>query len=200
MSEAKIAVPFVASLADSEVAAKPQRRVYTAEEKKRILEEIDRAVANGGGVGAILRREGIYSSTLHGWRKERDRAVHKAFSQKRGPQPQRNPLAAENEKLRRHNQRLQEELEKAHIIIDVQKKWRNCWVARLRKRRNRDGCRGSTQSVGGCEASLPGDGGAASQLVPAAQPPSFSPAFSRAAVLAPGFERSRTTSRADVPS
>jgi len=48
--------------------------------------------------------------------------VHKAFSQKRGPQPQRNPLAAENEKLRRHNQRLQEELEKAHIIIDVQKK------------------------------------------------------------------------------
>jgi transposase len=48
--------------------------------------------------------------------------VHQAFSQKRGPQPQRNPLAAENEKLRRHNQRLQEELEKAHIIIDVQKK------------------------------------------------------------------------------
>jgi hypothetical protein len=48
--------------------------------------------------------------------------VHKAFSQKRGPQVQRNPLAAENEKLRRHNQRLQEELEKAHIIIDVQKK------------------------------------------------------------------------------
>jgi hypothetical protein len=48
--------------------------------------------------------------------------VHKALSQKRGPQPQRNPLAAENEKLRRHNQRLQEELEKAHIIIDVQKK------------------------------------------------------------------------------
>jgi transposase len=66
--------------------------------------------------------KGVYSSTLHGWRKERDSAVHKAFSQKRGPQPQRNPLAAENEKLRRHNQRLQEELEKAHIIIDVQKK------------------------------------------------------------------------------
>jgi hypothetical protein len=48
--------------------------------------------------------------------------VHKAFSQKRGPQSQRNPLAAENEKLRRHNQHLQEELEKAHIIIDVPKK------------------------------------------------------------------------------
>ena len=122
MSEAKIAVPFVAGLGDVEVSTKPQRRIFTTEEKKRILEMTDRAVADGGGVGAILRREGIYSSTLHSWRKERDQAVHKAFSQKRGPRPQRNPLAAENEKLRRQNQRLQEELEKAHIIIDVQKK------------------------------------------------------------------------------
>ena len=55
-------------------------------------------------------------------RPERDAAVHKAFSQKRGPQTRRNPLAGENEKLRRQNQRLQEELEKAHIVIDVQKK------------------------------------------------------------------------------
>ena len=127
MSEAKITVPFVTSSPDSEVPAKAQRRVFSAEEKKRILEETDRALANGGGVGAILRREGIYSSTLHGWRKERDSAVRKAFSQKRGPQPQRNPLAAENEKLRRHNQRLQKELEKAHIIIDVPKKIATLW-------------------------------------------------------------------------
>ena len=120
MSETKSAVPFVASAIDPEVAAKPQRRIFTAAEKKRILLETDQAVANGGGVGAILRREGVYSSTLHGWRKERDRAVNQAFSQSRGPQP--NPLAGENEKLRRQNQRLQEELEKAHIIIDVQKR------------------------------------------------------------------------------
>ncbi len=121
MSEAKIAVPFVASTPDPEVPAKPQRRKFSAEDKKRILEETDGAVEHGG-VGAILRREGIYSSTLHGWRKERDTAVRKAFSQRRGPPPKRNPLASENEKLRRQNQRLQEELEKAHIIIDVQKK------------------------------------------------------------------------------
>ena len=63
MSETKNAVPFVASSADEEVSAKAQRRIFTAEEKKRILEETDRALANGGGVGAILRREGIYSST-----------------------------------------------------------------------------------------------------------------------------------------
>lgn len=121
MSEAKIAVPFVASSPDPEVPAKAQRRKFGAEDKKRILEETDRAVEHGG-VGAVLRREGIYSSTLHGWRKERDAAVRKAFSQKRGPREQRNPLASENEKLRRQNQRLQEELGKAHIVIDVQKK------------------------------------------------------------------------------
>ena len=121
MSEAKVAIPFVASSPDPEVPAKPERRKFSAEDKKRILEETDRAVEHGG-VGAILRREGIYSSTLYGWRKERDAAVRKAFSQKRGPQTKRNPLSSENEKLRRQNQRLQEELEKAHIIIDVQKK------------------------------------------------------------------------------
>ena len=126
MNEAKVAIPFVtsspvASSPDPEVSAKAERRKFSAEDKKRILGETDRAVEHGG-VGAILRREGIYSSTLHGWRKERDAAVQKAFSQKRGPQPQRHPLAGENEKLRRQNQRLQEELEKAHIVIDVQKK------------------------------------------------------------------------------
>ena len=121
MSEAKVAIPFVASSPDPEVPAKPERRKFSAEDKTRILEETDRAVEHGG-VGAILRRERIYSSTLHGWRKERDAAVRKAFSQKRGPQTKRNPLSSENEKLRRQNQRLQEELEKAHIIIDVQKK------------------------------------------------------------------------------
>ncbi len=125
MSEAKIVVPFVASSPDPEVAEKAQRRKFSAEDKKRILEEVDRATGHGG-IGAVLRREGIYSSTLYSWRKERDAAVHKAFSQKRGPQPRGNPLAGENEKLRRQNRKLQEDLEKAHIVIDVQKK-----VARL---------------------------------------------------------------------
>lgn len=80
------------------------------------------AAAGTGNIGEILRREGIYSSTLTAWRKERDAAIHSAFSQKRGPEPKHNPFTAENEKLRRQNQRLQEELRKAEIIIDVQKK------------------------------------------------------------------------------
>ena len=121
MNESKLAVPFVTSLPDPEVVSKAQRRKFSAADKKRILDEVDRATGHGA-IGAILRRERVYSSTLHQWRKERDAAVDQAFSQKRGPQTQRNPLAGENEKLRRQNQRLQEELEKAHIVIDVQKK------------------------------------------------------------------------------
>jgi transposase-like protein len=99
VSEAKIAVPFETSSLDPEVPEKAQRRKFRAEGKKRIFEEVERA-AGHGGISAVLRSEGSYSSTLHGWRRERDAAVQKAFSQKRGPRPQRNPLAGENEKLR----------------------------------------------------------------------------------------------------
>jgi transposase len=116
-----MAVRFVASSPDPELPEKAQRRKFSAEDKKRILVEVDRATGQGS-IGAVLRREGIYSLTLYAWRKERDAAVHNAFSQKRGPRTQRNPLTGENERLRRQNQRLQEELEKAHIVIDVQKK------------------------------------------------------------------------------
>ena len=190
MSEAKIAVPFGTSSADVEVPAKAQRRIFTAEEKKRILEETDHALANGGGVGAILRREGIYSSTLHGWRKERDRAVHKAFSQKRGPQPQRNPLAAQNGSCAGTINVSRKNWRKPTSLLTFKKKWPSCWVTRSQKRRSPNGCGRSTQPVGGCETSLSGVGSAASHVVPAAQPPSFSPASGRDAGLASGFDGS----------
>lgn len=106
---------------DPEVVPKAKRRTFSATYKRKILAEVD-AAAETGSIGEILRREGLYSSALTNWRKERDDAVLKAFSQKRGPEPKCNPLTAENEKLRRHNVRLQEELRKAEIIIDVQKK------------------------------------------------------------------------------
>jgi transposase-like protein len=106
---------------DPEVTAKARRRSFTAEYKKRILAAADKA-AEAGETGALLRREGLYSSTLTRWRRERDEAVQNAFRGKRGPQPERNPLSAENEKLRRRNQHLEEELRKAQIIIEVQKK------------------------------------------------------------------------------
>ena len=121
MSNGQKLAASVAVALDPEVTPKAKRRSFSATYKKKILAEVD-AAAGTGQIGAILRREGIYSSTLTGWRRERDAAVHSAFSQKRGPEPKQNPLATENEKLRRQNQRLTEELRKAEIIIDVQKK------------------------------------------------------------------------------
>jgi transposase len=108
---------------DPEVVAKPKRRTYTAEYKQRILEEAAVAAATRGGLGALLRREGLYSSLLTYWRRERADGILEALTpRKRGPKSKRNPLEEENHKLRRQNARLSEDLRKAHIIIDVQKK------------------------------------------------------------------------------
>ena len=115
--------------ADPAVVAQPERRIYTAEYKKRILALAD-AAQEKGDIAKLLRREGLYSSTLTSWRRERESALEKAFSQKRGPEPKSQPLARENEELRRQNQRLEEELRKAEIIIEVQKKWRCCSASR----------------------------------------------------------------------
>jgi len=106
---------------DAEVPAKPKRRSFTADYKKRILAEADTAT-EPGAIGALLRREGLYSSHLNTWRHERAAGIHQAFSKKRGPKLRRNAIAEENAKLRRQNERLTEELRKAQLIIDVQKK------------------------------------------------------------------------------
>jgi transposase-like protein len=121
MNEGQKAASSISVSADPEVTPKARRRSFTAAYKKKILAEMD-AAAGSGNIGELLRREGIYSSTLTRWRRERDSAIDSVFSQKRGPEPKRNPLTAENEKLRRQNQRLQEDLRKAEIIIDVQTK------------------------------------------------------------------------------
>jgi transposase len=99
-----------------EVTPKAKRRIFNAAYKKKIIAEVE-AAAGSGNIGEILRREGIYSSTLTNWRKEREAAVGAAFSQTRGPEPKHNPLAGENEKLRHRNRRLEEDLRKAELII-----------------------------------------------------------------------------------
>lgn len=107
---------------DPEVTAQARRRRFTAEYKERILAETDRAKGSGS-IGALFRREGLYSSLLATWRRERDAGVHQALSpQKRGPKSKRDPVAEENQQLRRETQRLTEELRKAQIVIDIQKK------------------------------------------------------------------------------
>jgi transposase-like protein len=113
----------LASRPDPEVVAKAKRRTFTAEYKQGILQEADSAAATPGGVGALLRREGLYSSHLVTWRRERRAGVLEALKpRKRGPRSERNPLAEENQKLRRQVGQLTETLRKAEIIIDVQKK------------------------------------------------------------------------------
>jgi transposase len=104
----------------TEVVAKAKRRQYTAEYKLRILREVD-ACQGYGEIGALLRREGVYSSSLTNWRRQRERGELDGLSpQKRGPKP--DPQAVELAKLKRENERLQERLRKAEMIIDVQKK------------------------------------------------------------------------------
>lgn len=106
-----------------EVVADAKRRTFTAEYKQRILAEADAAAAQPGAIGALLRREGLYSSHLVTWRRERQAGILKGLApHKRGPQCKRNPQEEEMQKLRRENQRLTEELRKAEIVIDVQKK------------------------------------------------------------------------------
>jgi transposase len=113
----------LAARPNPEVVAKAKRRIFTAEYKLRILQEAEDAASKRGGIGALLRREGLYSSLLATWRRERANGMLEALApQKRGPKSKRNPLLEENLKLQRQNARLTEDLRKAHIIIDVQKK------------------------------------------------------------------------------
>jgi transposase len=106
-----------------EVVADAKRRRFTMEYKLRILKEADAAKETAGGVGALLRREGLYSSHLTIWRQERDAAVRQALTPKaRGPKPKLDPQREELQRLRRDNARLTAALSKAELIIDVQKK------------------------------------------------------------------------------
>ena len=105
-----------------EVVAKAKRRTFTAGYKERILAAADGA-RQTGQIGDLLRREGLYSSLLATWRKERAAGITEAMSpHKRGPKSKQSPLASENAKLQHQNVQLAERLRKAEIIIDVQKK------------------------------------------------------------------------------
>ena len=108
---------------DPEVSAEAKRRIFTAEYKQRILTEADAAASTPGAIGALLRREGLYSSHLTSWRRERSTAITQGLTPKRrGPRSRRSPEQDEVRRLQRENQRLAERLRKAEIIIDVQKK------------------------------------------------------------------------------
>ena len=97
---------------------RPRRRRFSAEYKLRILREAD-GLSRPGEVGALLRREGLYSSHLSTWRGQREEGVLEALSRPRGRKPV-DPLAAENAELRRRLTRSTAELEKARRVIEAQ--------------------------------------------------------------------------------
>jgi transposase len=123
---------------DPEVVPQGRRRMFSAKYKLSILEKAE-ACTGPGDLGALLRREGLYSSNLRTWRRQRDQGSLQGLApRRRGPPPDPNrELLTRVAKLENENRRLAEKLEKAELIIEVQKK-----VARLlgtEQPENRDG-------------------------------------------------------------
>ena len=114
-----VAAPPAAS---PELGERPRRRTFTAADKLRILRQVDEAGA--GGIGAVLRREGLYSSLLTDWRRQRDAGAYEALKAvRRGPKvAPTHPLAAEHAQLQRENKSLTLRLQRAEAVIEIQKK------------------------------------------------------------------------------
>ena len=105
-----------------EVRPRAKRRNFSAAYKEKVLAAAD-AASGSGAIGALLRREGLYSSHLTHWRLERSAGITQGLTPRtRGPKPQVESSIRENQQLRRENERLTEHLRKAEIIIAIQKK------------------------------------------------------------------------------
>ena len=105
---------------DPEVVERPKRRRFSAEYRLRIVRAAD-ACKEPGEIGALLRREGLYSSLLTAWRRQRDAgALEGLRSKKRGPKAK--AVDPRVKRLERENVRLKRQLEQAETIIEIQKK------------------------------------------------------------------------------
>jgi transposase len=109
--------------ADVEVLAKAARRQFSAEYKRRILREAA-AARQAGEIGALLRREGLYSSYLNTWQHQRERGELAGLSPRRRGRKEKavNPLAKRVAELERDKQRLERKLKQAELLLDIQKK------------------------------------------------------------------------------
>ena len=105
----------------AEIPEKAQRRRFNAQYKAAILAEADRC-GKAGELGALLRREGLYSSHLSNWRRQRREGALRGLAQKRGAKPKKTAEQRELERLRRENVRLRRKLTHAEKVIEVQKK------------------------------------------------------------------------------
>jgi transposase-like protein len=107
--------------ADPEVVPRAKRRRFTAGYKLRIVEEADRC-SEPGEVGALLRREGLYSSHLSNWRRQRAEGQLRALAERKRGRKAQEQQAHELEELRREKKQLKMRLQQAELIIEVQKK------------------------------------------------------------------------------
>jgi transposase len=107
-----------AGVPDPELVERSRRRRFSAEYKLRVLREAD-ACSRPGEIGALLRREGLYSSLLTEWRRQRERGALEALERPRG-RPKADPRERELGDLRRRAERAEAELEKARKVIEVQ--------------------------------------------------------------------------------
>lgn len=112
-----------ASAADTEVVPRARRRHFTNADKRRILQAADRCT-QPGEIGALMRREGVYSSSLSTWRRQREAADLAALApQQRGPKADPSRADAQQiAQLTRERDKLQSQLDKANLVIEVQKK------------------------------------------------------------------------------
>lgn len=111
-------------IADPEVPAKATRRRFPAEYKQRILREADAARGDAGQIGALLRREGLYSSHLATWRRARERGEMAGLAPKRRGRKEKavNPFAKRVAELERDKRRLERRLKQAELLLEIQKK------------------------------------------------------------------------------
>ena len=123
--QSKAAMHAVKSLPDAgaEVVPRARRRQFSNADKRRILEAVDRCT-RPGEIGALMRREGVYSSSLSTWRRQREAADLAALApQKRGPKiPANRAETLQIAQLTRERDGLKRELDKAMLVIEVQKK------------------------------------------------------------------------------
>lgn len=102
---------------ETDPAARPRRRTFTAEYKERILAEYDALPHGSQRRGALLRREGLYTSHIAEWRKARDAGVREGLAPR--PKARRSPEQVELEKLRRKTERLEAELARTKTALEI---------------------------------------------------------------------------------
>jgi transposase-like protein len=98
-------------------AARPRRRSFSAEYKQRVLAEYDAMPLGSEGRGALLRREGLYTSHIAEWRKAREAGAHQGLAPK--AKSKRSPEQVELDRLRRRNDRLEEELARTRLALEI---------------------------------------------------------------------------------